>query len=130
MSEFTQSYRDAYLCAENAAKTENINSIHMIYGIIRCGKGISSKVLKDFGLNQTKVKKYFPIHIPLNSLNRAIVDHSMRLADNMGDELAAPEHMLFSLLSEGTDAYNMLIDMKVDPEKVKSELLRLMNTEE
>lgn len=140
MYEFTKRAQIALDHAKTFANNLNsgyIGTEHILYGLVKDGKGLASKILTaqditaeyiqdsviKFGGKQNKLNKMEP---SLTPRAHRVLEDSVEEAQKMKCKYVGTEHILASLLKE-TDsmAIRVLIDMSVDPNKILLELLKL-----
>ncbi|SEF86723.1 ATP-dependent Clp protease ATP-binding subunit ClpC [Caloramator fervidus] len=139
---FTErSQRVLQLSAEEARRLNHnyIGTEHLLLGIIKEG-GQVSKILKDFGVEENKVRdliieiegkgqEYFSFHeIPLTPRTKRIIELARNEARGLNHNFIAPEHIMLALLREGEGvAIAILSKLGVDISKLRSEILNSLN---
>lgn len=145
MYEFTKRAEVALEHTKNFAKLNNytyVGTEHILYGLLKEGRGLASKILKSQGLKLDYLEKQITLidgqmkndtkeEPLLTPRARRVVENSVKEAINLKRNYVGTEHILLSLIKE-TDsvAVRILIDASVDPEKIMLELVKMANIEE
>ena len=115
-----------------------VGTEHMLYGLIKEGEGLASKILSSQGLTAEYVEsEIFKIDGVMNTLEtdpeftpraKRIIENSAKEAMRMGQNYVGTEHILLALMREiDSVAVRILIDANIDPQKVFADLLRLLS---
>lgn len=140
MYEFTKRAQVALEHTKTFAKSINsgyIGTEHILYGLIKEGKGLACKILLSQGITQEAVeesivrlhgmpKKLSKVEPSLTPRAHRVLEESVNEAEHLACKYVGTEHILAALLKE-TDsmAVRVLIDLSVDPNKILLELLKL-----
>ena len=144
MYEFT---KRAEIALENARDfaIENcysyIGTEHLLYGLTREGNGIAAKIL----LKQEVTAEYIKEQIlNINGKNtskkigepeltpraKRVLENSVREAKRLGYNYVGTEHILLSLMKEADSiGVRILIDANVEPEKMFTDILKIVSKE-
>ena len=115
-----------------------IGTEHILYGLIAEGEGLASKILSKQGLTseyvedeivkidgimETKVEE-----VDFTPRAKRIIENSKRESKRLGQNYVGTEHILLSLMREiDSVAVRILIDANIDPQKIFTDLLRLLS---
>ena len=117
-----------------------IGTEHILYGLIKEGEGLASKILSSQGLSAEYVgEEILKIDGAMNTINgeveftpraKRIIENSSRESKRMGQNYVGTEHILLSLMREiDSVAVRILIDANIDPQKIFADLLKLLSDE-
>lgn len=146
MYEFTKRAQVALDYTKKIAISLNsgyVGTEHMLYGLIKEGKGLASKILMAQNLTATQieesiVKLYGKASKPnkcsdpsLTPRAHRVLEESVNEAKKLNCKYIGTEHILASLLKE-TDsmAVRVLIDLSVDPNKIFMDIFKLTSESE
>ena len=141
---FTKRARRVLTFAQEEAQRLNHNYIgteHILLGLIREEEGLAAKVLRDLGLDQTRVRQVIEeivgrgqaapgTRLSLTPRTKRVIELAVDEARRMGHHYIGTEHLLLGLIREGDGiAVNVLKSLGVSPDKVRSNLPReVMNS--
>ena len=145
MYEFTESARNVIECAKNFSIEHNYSYIgteHILYGLIAEGEGLAAVILKKQDLTAeyiedeiVKIDGIMNTVVDENDIDftpraKRIIANSQKEALRMGQNYVGSEHILLSLMREiDSVAIRILIDADVDPQKIFTELLKILGDE-
>ena len=143
MYEFTGRASTVLEIAEEFSKEKNYSFIgteHILYGLVKEGEGLASKILSNQGLTSEYVEQeILKIDGVMNTLSteieytpraKRIIENSVKESKRMGQNYVGTEHLLLSLMREiDSVAVRILIDANIDPQKIFADLLRLLSEE-
>lgn len=136
---FTKRARRVLTFAQEEAQRLNHNYIgteHILLGLIREEDGLAAKVLRDLGLDQTRVRQVIEeivgrgqaapgTRLSLTPRTKRVIELAVDEARRMGHHYIGTEHLLLGLIREGDGiAVNVLKSLGVSPDKVRSNLAR------
>src|SRR5919202_31603 len=136
---FTKRARRVLTFAQEEAQRLNHNYIgteHLLLGLIREEEGLAAKVLRDLGLDQTRVRQVIEeivgrgqaspgTRLSLTPRTKRVIELAVDEARRMGHHYIGTEHLLLGLIREGDGiAVNVLKSLGVSPDKVRSNLAR------
>ncbi len=141
MYEFTGRASKVLDIAKEFSKENNYSFIgteHILYGLVEEGEGLASKILVSQGLTAEYVKQeIITIDGVMNTIEgeidftpraKRIIENSARESKRLGQNYVGTEHILLSLMREiDSVAVRILIDADIDPQKVFTDLLRLLS---
>lgn len=144
MYKFTKRAEAAIEYAGIFAENNNhgyIGTEHLLYGLLKEGKGIASRILKNQKINFSHIEREI---IELNGINekkindttsitpraKKILENSFIESKKFNSKFIGTEHILMSLMKE-TDsiAVRILINLNIDPQKVFTDILTLLNND-
>jgi len=141
---FTKRARRVLTFAQEEAQRLNHNYIgteHILLGLIREEEGLAAKVLRDLGLDQTRVRQVIEeivgrgqaapgTRLSLTPRTKRVIELAVDEARRMGHHYIGTEHLLLGLIREGDGiAVNVLKSLGVSPDKVRSNLAKeVMNS--
>ena len=145
MYEFTESARRVIEYARRFSIDNNypyIGTEHILYGLIAEGEGLAAvilkkqdltaeyiedEILKIDGIMNTQVNED---EVDFTPRAKRIIANSQKEALRMGQNYVGSEHILLSLMREiDSVAVRILIDADVDPQKIFTELLKILGDE-
>lgn len=145
MYEFTESARKVIELARDFSFEHNYSYIgteHILYGLIAEDEGLGATILKKQDLSAEYIEQEI---IKIDGLMHTVVEeedidftprakriiaNSQKEAIRMGQNYVGSEHILLALMREiDSVAVRILIDSDVDPQKIFTELLRILGEE-
>ena len=144
MYKFTERAERAIALAQESASQLGHNYVgteHLLLGLIREGGGIAARVLQNQGVIEEKVLKEIEELIgkgedtgtqPLGFTPRTkrVLELSFRESRRMGHNYIGTEHIILGIMREGESvAVRIIGDLGVDPQKLFSEVVKLLNDE-
>lgn len=117
-----------------------IGTEHILYGLIKEGEGLAANILSSQGLTAEYVEeeilridgvmntKENDENIEFTPRAKRIIENSVRESKRMSHNYVGTEHILLSLMREiDSVAVRILIDANIDPQKIFTDLLRLLS---
>lgn len=115
-----------------------VGTEHILYGLVKEGEGLASKILSSQGLKSEYVEdEILRIDGVMNTLEsdpeftpraKRIIENSAKEAMRMGQNYVGTEHILLALMREiDSVAVRILIDTNIDPQRIFADLLRLLS---
>lgn len=142
MYEFTKraekAIEQAGIFAESVGH-EYIGTEHLLYGLAKEGKGIATRILKNQKITHIDIAR---VILEINSNNGAkktvslsltprakkVLENSTSEAKKYNSSYIGTEHILMALMKEiDSIAVRILIDLNIDPQKIFSDILKLLN---
>ncbi len=118
-----------------------IGTEHLLYGLVREEKGIAARILKNQNITSEYIKEQVlkidgkmskkEVGEPeLTPRAKRVLENSMKESKRLGYNYIGTEHILLSLMKE-TDSIGVriLIDANVDPEKIFTDILKIVSKE-
>lgn len=117
-----------------------IGTEHILYGLVEEGEGLASKILLKQGITSEYIaNEILKIDGIMSTMSedveftpraKRIIENSVRESKKMGQNYVGTEHILLSLMREiDSVAVRILIDANIDPQKIFTDLLRLLSDE-
>lgn len=144
MYEFTKRAEVALEQTRNFAIENNYSYIgteHILYGLVKEENGVAAKILIKQGLSSEyvkgqilkidgKMKSKVGREPELTPRAKRVLENSMKESRRLGYNYIGTEHILLSLMKE-TDsiAVRILIDANVEPEKMFTDILKVVSKE-
>lgn len=147
MYKFTNSAQKVLEISNNIATEFGHNYIgteHILYGLIKEQTGVASKVLENQGVTQEKV--YSEIEeligkedsstgedstVGFTPRTKRVIENAFREAKKLGTDYIGTEHLLIGIMREGDSvAVRIMLDLKVNPQKLYNELIKVINEDE
>lgn len=141
---FTEKAEKALNIARKSAQEMGHNytgTEHLLYGLVKEGTGIAARVLAGQGVTEDKVLfeieqlvgKGSPAqNMPSDFTPRTkkVFEISFLEAKRIGNSYVGTEHLLLGIMKEGESvAVRILINLGVDPQKLFTEILKLLQDE-
>ncbi len=133
------------LAAELAAEFGHnyIGTEHILYGLAKEGSGVASQVLSMQEVLPEKIEEEIEIligrgeeiedesTIGFTPRSKRIIENAFLEARKLGSEFIGTEHLLIGIMREGDSvAVRIMMDLKVNPQKLYNEILKVVNEEE
>jgi len=142
---FTNSAQRAIEIANDVAIELGHNYIgteHILYGLVKEGTGVASKVLQNQNINADAVvqeieeligiEKTAKIEIAgFTPRTKRIIENAFREARKLGSDYIGTEHILIGIMREPDSvATRIMLDLEVSIQKLYNELVKVINEEE
>jgi len=138
---YTESARRALFFARYEASELSHRSIeptHLLLGVLRAGKGVTSKLLAlsdvSYAAVRTKVeaapgeKLPTSVEIPFSTESKRVLDYTAQESDRLGHSYIGTEHLLLGLLREERSiAFAILSGYEMRLERVRDQLTELLS---
>ncbi|MBS1253969.1 MAG: Negative regulator of genetic competence ClpC/MecB [Anaerolineales bacterium] len=137
---FTERARKVLILAQEEAKRMQHNYIgteHLLLGLVKEGSGVAARVLKDLGVNSSKVRKIIEETVGqgrraslgqttgLTPRTKRVIELGVEEARRMGHHYIGTEHLLLGLIREGEGlAVSVLRDLGIDLDAVRIQATR------
>jgi ATP-dependent Clp protease ATP-binding subunit ClpC len=140
---FTEKAQKVLMLSQEEAKKLNHNYIgseHLLLGLIQEGEGIAALALKNLGVQYEKISTQIETLlgrgedrveeiIGYTPRTKKILELSLMEARALNQSYIGTEHILLGLVREGEGVgAKILSDLGLDFEKVREEIIKLMNT--
>ncbi|WP_343030014.1 ATP-dependent Clp protease ATP-binding subunit [Alkalibaculum sporogenes] len=140
---FTEKSQKVLVLSQDEAKKMNHNYIgseHLLLGLIQEGEGVAAIALKELGVKYESVIKEIQELvgkgeeevseiIGYTPRTKKILELSLMEARALNQSYIGTEHILLGLIREGEGVgAKILIDIKIDFERVREEIIKLMNS--
>ncbi len=139
---FTERARQVVVLAQEEArglKHNYIGTEHILLGLLREEEGLAARVLRSHYITVEGVRgevvqivgsgeEVISGQIPFTPRAKNVLELALREALSLGHNHIATEHILLGLVREnGGVAARILLDFDADPEKIRNEILRMLN---
>ena len=142
---FTSRAKKAIECAQEEAVSlghNYVGSEHILYGLIKEGAGVASKVLSNQGITEddieTKIIEMIGKEIVTSNealgftpRSKRVIENSFIEAKKLGYDYIGTEHLLMGILREGDSiAVRIMIELDVNLPKIYNEIVNVINETE
>ena len=119
-----------------------IGTEHLLYGLVKEGSGIASKVLENQGVTEEKVVDKIEELIGTGEASqnqtigftprtKRVIENAFREARRLGSEYIGTEHLLIGIMREADSiAVRIMLDLNVNPQKLYNEIVKVINETE
>ena len=141
---FTERARKVVVLAQDEARHFNHNYIgteHLLLGLLREDEGVAAQALYSLNVNLDEVREQVESIVgygeegmgaqaPFTPRSKKVLELGLREAMQLGHNHIGTEHLLLGLVREGEGvAARVLSNLDVDPDNVRSEVLRRIGEE-
>ncbi|NSW92392.1 MAG: ATP-dependent Clp protease ATP-binding subunit [Firmicutes bacterium] len=141
---FTERAEKALAYSQESAMELGHNYVgteHLLLGLVKEGSGVAARVLQSQGVTEGKILREIEQLVgrgektgqqPLGFTPRTkrVLELSFKEARKMNQNYIGTEHLLLGIMREGESvAVRILMDLGVDPQKLLSEIVRILNEE-
>lgn len=144
---FTNSAQVALEAATNLALKlghDYIGTEHILYGLSEETNGVASKVLEKQGVTSENILQEIQELIGINSeadidvedlgftpRTKRVIENAFMEARKFNSEYIGTEHLLVGIMREGDSiAVRIMMDLDVNPQKLYSEIVKVVNEED
>jgi ATP-dependent Clp protease ATP-binding subunit ClpC len=118
-----------------------VGTEHILLGLVKEGTGVASRVLQAQGITEEKILKEIDeligkgetageAPVGFTPRTKRVLELAFKEARRMGQGYIGTEHLLLGIMKEGESvAVRILMDLGVDPQKLLSELVKVLNEE-
>ncbi|MGP0030008.1 MAG: Clp protease N-terminal domain-containing protein [Acidimicrobiales bacterium] len=139
---FTQETRKVLVLAQEEARLLGhgfIGTEHILLGLRREGDGIAAKALESLDVSLVSLRERVKSTIgdagtapsgspPFTPRAKKVLELALREALQLGHHYIGTEHLLLGLIREGEGvATTVLVDLGVEPSRVRQEVIKLMS---
>ena len=129
---FTKSAEIALEIANNIAIDlghSYIGTEHLLYGLVKEGTGIASKVLENQNITEENILEKIETLVGLGDKGikgtlgltprtKRVIENAFREARRLGSEYIGTEHLLIGIMREGDSiAVRIMLELNVNPQK-------------
>ncbi len=118
-----------------------IGTEHILYGLVKEGEGIASKVLTNKGITEENVIKKIEEmlgkgeeikeSLGFTPRTKRVLENAFIESKRIGYNYIGTEHLLLAIMKEGECvAVKILIELNVEPYKIFNEIAKVINEEE
>ncbi len=120
-----------------------IGTEHLLYGLLKEGSGVASKVIENQGIEPSQIEEQIDLLVGKNEeiaedavvgftpRTKRVIENAFREAKKLGSDFIGTEHLLIGIMREGDSvAVRILLDLNVNPQKLYNEMIKILNEEE
>ena len=118
-----------------------IGTEHILYGLVKEGEGIASKVLQNKGLTSEKILKEIKEmlgygkeikqSLGFTPRSKRVLENAFLEAKRIGYNYIGTEHLLLALMKEGDSiAIKIILELNVEISQIYNEVAKVINEEE
>ena len=146
MYKFTKRAEQALELASKLASEFGHNYIgteHILYGLTKEGTGVASQVLLGQEITPEKIEEEIETligkgeviedesNIGFTPRSKRVIENAFIEARKLGSEFIGTEHLLIGIMREGDSvAVRIMMDLKVNPQKLYNEIMKVINEDE
>ena len=139
---FTKSAQNAIEIANELAIELGHNYVgteHLIYGIVKEGTGVASKVLENQGVTPENIiekieeligrgEQISVSTVGFTPRTKRVIENAFIEARKLGSDYIGTEHLLIGIMREGDSvAVRIMMDLGVNPQKIYNEIVKVLN---
>ena len=139
---FTKSAQNAIEIANTIAIELGHNYVgteHLLYGIVKEGTGVASKVLENQNVTPENVIEKIEeligrededinATIGFTPRTKRVIENAFVEAKKLGSDYIGTEHLLIGIMKEGDSvAVRIMMDLNVNPQKLYNEIVKVLN---
>jgi ATP-dependent Clp protease ATP-binding subunit ClpC len=118
-----------------------VGTEHILLGLVKEGTGVAARVLQSQGITEEKILKEIDeligrgenvgeAPVGFTPRTKRVLELAFKEARRMGQGYIGTEHLLLGIMKEGESvAVRIMVDLGVDPQKLLSELIKILNEE-
>lgn len=121
-----------------------IGTEHLLYGLLKEGSGVASKVLENQGITEVALEEQIDLLVGKNDKKleqeeivgftprtKRVIENAFREAKRLGSDFIGTEHLLIGIMREGDSvAVRMMLDLNVNPQKLYNEIIKVINEDD
>ena len=121
-----------------------IGTEHLLYGLLKEGSGVASKVLENQGITSEQIEEQIDILVGRNEQEmeetdvigftprtKRVIENAFREAKKTGSDFIGTEHLLIGIMREGDSvAIRIMLDLNVNPQKLYNEIIKVINEDD
>ncbi len=116
-----------------------VGTEHLLYGLIKEGTGVASKVLENQSITAEKVlekieelvgrqEEQIVSAIGFTPRTKRVIENAFREAKKIGTDYIGTEHLLIGIMREGDSiAVRIMLELNVNPQKLYNEIIKVLN---
>jgi len=116
-----------------------IGTEHVLYGLVKEGIGIASKVLENQNINEGAIlekieeligttEKKLNKTIGFTPRTKRVIENAFREAKNLSSDYIGTEHLLIGIIREADSiAIRIMLDLNVNLQKLYNEIIKVIN---
>ncbi len=121
-----------------------IGTEHLLYGLSKEGSGIASKVLENQGaipeailkeienlIGKNEEEKRIETTVGFTPRIKRVIENAFKEAKKLDSDYIGTEHLLIGIMREGDSvAVRIMMDLKLDPQKLYNEIAKVISDDE
>ena len=121
-----------------------IGTEHLLYGLSKEGSGIASKVLENQGaipeailkeienlIGKNEEEKRIETTVGFTPRIKRVIENAFKEAKKLDSDYIGTEHLLIGIMREGDSvAVRIMMDLKLDPQKLYNEIAKVISEDE
>ena len=120
-----------------------IGTEHLLYGLLKEGSGVASKVLEKQGITPEQIEEQIGVLVGKNEeigeeeilgftpRTKRVIETAFIEAKKLGSDFIGTEHLLIGIMREGDSvAVRILLNLNVNPQKLYNEIIKVLNDDE
>ena len=120
-----------------------IGTEHLLYGLLKEGSGVASKVLENQGITPDQIEEQIDALVGKNEeigeeeilgftpRTKRVIETAFIEAKKLGSDFIGTEHLLIGIMREGDSvAVRILLNLNVNPQKLYNEIIKVLNDDE
>ena len=120
-----------------------IGTEHLLYGLLKEGSGVASKVLENQGITPEQIEEQIDALVGKNEeigeeeilgftpRTKRVIETAFIEAKKLGSDFIGTEHLLIGIMREGDSvAVRILLNLNVNPQKLYNEIIKVLNDDE
>ena len=120
-----------------------IGTEHLLYGLLKEGSGVASKVLENQGITPEQIEEQIDALVGKNEeigeeeilgftpRTKRVIETAFIEAKKSGSDFIGTEHLLIGIMREGDSvAVRILLNLNVNPQKLYNEIIKVLNDDE
>ena len=116
-----------------------IGTEHLLYGLVKEGTGIASKVLENQNISAEAILEKIEEligsgetrsdqTIGFTPRTKRVIENAFREAKRLGSDFIGTEHLLIGIMREADSiAVRIMLDLRINPQKLYNELVKVIN---
>ena len=120
-----------------------IGTEHLLYGLLKEGSGVASKVLENQGITPEQIEEQIDALVGKNEeigeeeilgftpRTKRVIETAFIEAKKLGSDFIGTEHLLIGIMREGDSvAVRILLNLNVNTQKLYNEIIKVLNDDE
>lgn len=122
-----------------------VGTEHLLYGLVKEGSGIASKVLEKQEVTTDKILSKIEELVGINDnvdenivnsigftpRSKKVIENAFIEAKKLGSDYIGTEHLLVGIMREGDSiAVRIMLELNVNPQKLYNEIVKVINDDE
>ena len=117
-----------------------IGTEHLLYGLLKEGSGVASKVLQNQGIVIEQIEEQIDLLVGKSEQldnasilgftprTKRVIENAFREAKKVGSDFIGTEHLLIGIMRESDSvAVRIMLDLNINPQKLYNEIVKILN---